>query len=155
MEELDKEEQAELNRTLRSKRKKKKFKNTNKNQRNYIFSFILVLLIFQAYYIFNYFQSEALIMNMQQFIPELNVTSYAESFYRYVENCERMLYMNKSFPLENQHPYHIASINIDRLYAVDSSMHQEHSINVQITNPNYNDVSSLMSHILHRPSTKY
>jgi hypothetical protein len=58
MEEIEKEEQAELNRTLRSKRKKKKFKNTNKNQRNYIFSFIIVILIFQTYYLFNYFMSE-------------------------------------------------------------------------------------------------
>lgn len=65
MEELEKEELAELNRTLRSKRKKKKFKNTNKNQRNYIFSFIIVILIFQAYYLYNYFMSQGLLQDIQ------------------------------------------------------------------------------------------
>ncbi|CAD8157654.1 unnamed protein product [Paramecium octaurelia] len=54
LEELEKEELEELNRTLKSKRKKKKFKNTNKDQRNYIFAFFLIILILEAYFIFNY-----------------------------------------------------------------------------------------------------
>lgn len=83
----------------------------------------------------------------------MNVTSYAESFYRYVDNTERVLYMNSSFPIENQLPYTIATANIDKFYAVDSSMHQEHSINVQITNQLYNDVYLLSN--MYRPSTKY
>lgn len=64
MEDLEKEEQEELNRTLKSKKKKKKFKNTNASQRNFLFIFLVIISILQAYFIFNYFMSEQLMSNL-------------------------------------------------------------------------------------------
>ncbi|CAD8162069.1 unnamed protein product [Paramecium octaurelia] len=137
LEELEKEEQEELNKTLKSKRKKKKFKNTNKDQRNYIFAFVFVILILQAYFIFNYFMSDTLLSNLAQLVPEINATSRAEGFYRFSDNAQRSLYINRSITIENEDSYTIVKQNIDKLYALDSSIHQEHSLNVDITNSMY------------------
>ncbi|CAD8075781.1 unnamed protein product [Paramecium primaurelia] len=139
LEELEKEEQEELNRTLKSKKKKKKFKNTNKDQRNYIFAFFLIILILQTYFIFNYFISDILLSNLAQLVPEINATCRAESFYRFVDNAERSLYLNRNMTLLNEDSYTIVKQNIDKLYALDSSLHQEHSLNVDITNSIYSD----------------
>ncbi|CAD8209105.1 unnamed protein product [Paramecium pentaurelia] len=139
LEELEKEEQEELNKTLKSKRKKKKFKNTNKEQRNYIFAFFFVILLIQAYFIFNYFMSDALLSNLAQLVPEINATSRAEGFYRFADNAQRSLYINRNITIENDDSYIKVKENIDKLYALDSSIHQEHSLNVDITNSIYSD----------------
>ncbi|CAD8203560.1 unnamed protein product [Paramecium pentaurelia] len=144
LEELEKEEQEELNRTLKSKRKKKKFKNTNKDQRNYIFAFFLIILILQAYFIFNYFMSDTLLSNLAQLVPEINATCRAEGFYRFVDNAERSLYINRNMTILNEDSYTIVKSNIDKLYALDSSIHQEHSLNVDITNSIYSDAFKQM-----------
>ncbi|CAD8125809.1 unnamed protein product [Paramecium sonneborni] len=137
LDELEKEELEELNRTLKSKRKKKKFKNTNKDQRNYIFAFFFVILLLQAYFIFNYFISDTLLSNLEQLVPEINATCRAEGFYRFCDNAQRSLYINRNITIENQDAYTIVKQNVDKLYALDSSIHQEHSLNVEITNSIY------------------
>lgn len=139
MEELDKEEQEELNKTLKSKRKKKKFKNTNKDQRNYIFAFVIIILVLQSYFIFNYFMSDQLLANLNQMVPEINATARAESFFRLADNAQRSLYLNRNMTILNLDSYAVCKENINQLYALDSMIHQEHSLNVDITNQVYSD----------------
>ncbi|CAD8126295.1 unnamed protein product [Paramecium sonneborni] len=137
LEDLEKEEQVELNRTLKSKRKKKKFKNTNKEQRNYIFGFFFIMVILQGYFIFNYVMSDILFSNIDQLVVEINATCRAEGFYRFSDNAQRSLYIDRNITIENQDAYLIVKQNVDKLYELDSSIHQQHSLNIDITNSIY------------------
>ncbi|CAD8157650.1 unnamed protein product [Paramecium octaurelia] len=136
---VEKEEQEELNKTLKTRRKKKHFKNTNKDQRNFIFGIFFVLLITQGYFVLNYLLSHTFLMNLDQMIPEINATARAESFYRFVDIGERALFLDRNQTIMNQDAYTIVKNNLNSLYALDSSMHQEHSLNVEITNQIYLD----------------
>ncbi|CAK66138.1 unnamed protein product (macronuclear) [Paramecium tetraurelia] len=135
----EKEEQEELNKTLKTKRKKKKFKNTNKDQRNFIFGIFFVLSVTQGYFVLNYILSNTFLTNLDQMIPEINATARAESFYRFVDIGERALFLDRNQTILNEDAYTIVKNNLNSLYTLDSSMHQEHSLNVEITNQIYLD----------------
>lgn len=45
MDELEKEGQNELNKSMKAKRKRRKYKNTNKEQRNFILGILIFILI--------------------------------------------------------------------------------------------------------------
>ncbi|CAD8075777.1 unnamed protein product [Paramecium primaurelia] len=139
IDDIEKEEQEELNKTLKTKRKKKKFKNTNKDQRNFIFGIFFVLLITQGYFVLNYILSHTFLSNLDQMIPEINATARAESFYRFVDIGERALFLDRNQTIMNQDAYTMVKNNLNALYVLDSSMHQEHSLNVEITNQIYLD----------------
>ncbi|CAK82689.1 unnamed protein product (macronuclear) [Paramecium tetraurelia] len=139
IDDVEKEEQEELNKTLKTRRKKKHFKNTNKDQRNFIFGIFFVLLITQGYFVLNYLLSHTFLSNLDQMIPEINATARAESFYRFVDIGERALFIDRNQTIMNQDAYTIVKNNLNSLYVLDSSMHQEHSLNVEITNQIYID----------------
>ncbi|CAD8157656.1 unnamed protein product [Paramecium octaurelia] len=88
--------------------------------------------------------SDILLTNLAQLVPEINATCRAESFYRFVDNAERSLYLNRNMTILNEDSYTTVKTNIDRLYALDSSIHQEHSLNIDITNSIYSDAFKQM-----------
>lgn len=63
MQELEKQEEDELNKSLMTKTKKKKFKITNRSSQSYIIIFFIIVIIVQVYYVFNYLISESLLSN--------------------------------------------------------------------------------------------
>ncbi|CAD8162073.1 unnamed protein product [Paramecium octaurelia] len=139
MDDIEKENQNELNKQLRAKRKRKKYKNSNKEQRNFTLGILIIILLAQGYFILNYQQSKSFLTDLSQMIPEINATARAESFYRFVDISERSLFLNRNQTIMNQDAYEIVKNNINGLYSLDSSIHQEHSQNVEITSQIYLD----------------
>ncbi|CAD8112156.1 unnamed protein product [Paramecium primaurelia] len=135
----EQDEHKELSRTLKSKRKKKIFKNTNSQHRTQILIITFILFIFQGYFLLNYFLNQVTYTNLKQQIPELNVTARSGSYYRFVDNCERQLFLNREEPILQEDSYSIVINNIQLNYEVDSDLHQEHAKNSEIMNQNYYD----------------
>ncbi|CAD8112154.1 unnamed protein product [Paramecium primaurelia] len=139
MDEIEKENQNELNKQLKAKRKRKKYKNTNKEQRNFTLGILIIILLAQGYFILNYLLSKTFLTDLNQMIPEINATARAESFYRFVDISERSLFLNRNQTIMNQDAYEIVKNNLNGLYSLDSSIHQEHASNIEITSQLYLD----------------
>ncbi|CAD8052528.1 unnamed protein product [Paramecium sonneborni] len=137
--ELEKEEREELNKTLKQRRKKKKYKNSNKELRNLILVTLIFTILFQSYFIIFYFLSSEMLTNLNQMVPEINSTSYCESFYKFVEGAERHVFLNRDISITGIDSYQLLKSGIDALYQIDSYFHQEHSLNVEILNTVYVD----------------
>ncbi|CAD8213536.1 unnamed protein product [Paramecium octaurelia] len=135
----EQDEHKELSRTLKSKRKKKIFKNTNSFHRSQIIIITFILVVFQGYFLLNYFLNQVTYNNLKQQIPELNVTARCSSFYRFVDNCERQLFLNPNEPILLENAYQVVMDNIQQNYDIDSDLHQEHAKNSEIQNSNYYD----------------
>ncbi|CAD8111313.1 unnamed protein product [Paramecium primaurelia] len=135
----EQDQHKELSRTLNSKRKKKIFKNTNSFHRSQILIITFILFTFQGYFLLNYFLNQITYNNLKQQIPELNVTARCGSYYRFVDNCERQLFLNPEEPILLENAYSVVMNNIQLNYEVDSNLHQEHSKNSEIQNSNYYD----------------
>ncbi|CAD8125807.1 unnamed protein product [Paramecium sonneborni] len=130
IEENEKDNINELNKSLKTKRKRKKYKNSNKEQRNFILGILIIVLFAQGYFTLNYLFSKTFLTDLNQMIPEINATARAESFYRFVDISERSLFLNRNLTIMNKDPYEIVK---------NSSIHQEHALNVEITSQIYQD----------------
>ncbi|CAD8126292.1 unnamed protein product [Paramecium sonneborni] len=139
IEDIEKESQNELNKSLKAKRKRRRFKNSNKEQRNFILGILIIILLAQGYFTLNYLLSKNFLTDLNQMIPEINATARAESFYRFVDISERSLFLNRNHTIMNQDSYEIVKNNLNGLYILDSSIHQEHALNVEITSQLYLD----------------
>jgi len=122
------------------RKKRKKFKNSGKSQRNFFFKFLIGAGVIEAYFIYNYFESTQLLSDINNLIGEYNATSMAESFYSFANNAEREMMINNTFPVINSFSLDVAVQNIKSMYALDSSIHQDHSINIKIHSDNYKNV---------------
>jgi PAS domain S-box-containing protein len=122
------------------RKKRKKFKNSGKSQRNFFFKFLIGAGVIEAYFIYNYFESTGLLDDINSLIGEYNATSMAESFYSFANNAERELMINTTFPVINAASLDVAVQNIKSMYSLDSSIHQDHSINIKIHSDNYKTV---------------
>ena len=56
--------ETDINKSLSGKKKKKKYKISKKDFRNYVSSLAFLILIFSAYFIFNFFMSQTLMDNI-------------------------------------------------------------------------------------------
>ncbi|CAD8074133.1 unnamed protein product [Paramecium primaurelia] len=136
----DLEEQAELNKTLKSRKKKKKFINSNQNHKDHILLFVFSVMLLQGYFIFTYFVTQNELNNMNQQIAEFNITTRCEGFYRFCDNSERQLFYNQEIQLLNQKPYEVIKQNVKDMYAYDTSMQQQHALNIDVQNSDYRSV---------------
>ncbi|CAD8173029.1 unnamed protein product [Paramecium pentaurelia] len=107
----DLEEQAELNKTLKSRKKKKKFINSNQNHKDHILLFLNLI--------------------QQQDV---------KVFIDFCDNSERQLFYNQEIQLLNQKPYEVIKQNIKDMYAYDTSMQQQHALNIDVQNSDYRSV---------------
>eukprot|EP01017_Pseudomicrothorax_dubius_P025798 TRINITY_DN2823_c0_g1_i4.p1 TRINITY_DN2823_c0_g1~~TRINITY_DN2823_c0_g1_i4.p1 ORF type:complete len:594 (-),score=139.09 TRINITY_DN2823_c0_g1_i4:141-1922(-) len=114
------------------RKKRKKFKNSGKSQRRFYLNFFAVIVFVEGYFIINYNSSQGLLSNVKQLVTELNTTSMAEGFSAFVNNVERQLIIDPKFPVLGTTSLSVATANIQNIYTLDSTIHQEHSINVQI-----------------------
>eukprot|EP01016_Furgasonia_blochmanni_P027631 TRINITY_DN2910_c0_g1_i2.p1 TRINITY_DN2910_c0_g1~~TRINITY_DN2910_c0_g1_i2.p1 ORF type:complete len:296 (-),score=88.30 TRINITY_DN2910_c0_g1_i2:228-1115(-) len=82
---------------------------------------------------------------MKQLVNEINVTSISGSFFGFVNNAERQLFVDSKYTILNSNAQTVAVNNINELYNLDSQVHQEHSINVNILNEDYkNEFNQVM-----------
>jgi len=81
-----------------------------------------------------------LLSDINSLIGEYNATSMAESFYSFANNAEREMMINNTFPIINSFSLDVAVNNIMSMYSLDSSIHQDHSINIKIHSDNYKNV---------------
>ncbi|CAD8151019.1 unnamed protein product [Paramecium pentaurelia] len=138
-ENIDKEENAQLQKTLKSKRTKKKYKNANKEYRYFIYIIIFILILIQGYFILTYFISGASIENIHTLSIEFNLTARTEQFYRFVEICQRSLFYSRNMSILEKDSYDSVVENQDELYSHNSYMQQLHSLNIDLLQPNYVD----------------
>lgn len=122
------------------KRKKRKFKNSGKSQRKFYLQFLLGAGIIEAYFIYNYFNSVGILTDVDSIIPEINDTSIAEAFYSFSNNAERQLFINSTFPIMTSNtPQTVVTNNVNAMYSLDSEIHQDHSVNINIHSQTYID----------------
>ncbi|CAD8213537.1 unnamed protein product [Paramecium octaurelia] len=139
IDETEREGQNELNKSVKTKRKRRKYKNSNKEQRNFTLGILIFILIAELYFTLNFLMSKTFLTDLNQMIPEINATARAESFYRFVDISERSLFLDRNQTIMNQDSYEIVKNNLNALYGLDSSIHQEHALNVEITSQIYLD----------------
>ncbi|CAK82690.1 unnamed protein product (macronuclear) [Paramecium tetraurelia] len=133
------DEEKELNKSLKSKRRKKLLKNKNSFFRTQFTLAIFLVSTLIGYFILNYFLNQTTYSNLKQQIPELNITARSGSFYRYVDNSERQLFLNRDDPILLQDAYTSVVNNLQQNYDLDSSLHSEHAKNSEICNSDYYD----------------
>ncbi|CAD8065320.1 unnamed protein product [Paramecium sonneborni] len=138
-ENIDKEENAQLQKTLKSKRTKKKYKNANKEYKYFIYIITFILIVIQGYFILTYFLSGATVQNIHTLSGEFNLTARTEQFYRFSEICQRSLFYSRNMSILEKEPYDVIVDNQDELYSHNSYMQQLHSLNIDLLQQNFVD----------------
>jgi len=122
------------------RKKKKKFKNSSRTPTSFFVAFFLMTILVEAYFLYNYITSSNLLNNIDTTIVELNSTSISESFYSFANNAERQLLIDSNIDILGVTSTSVVISNIRKMYALDSLILQEHSINRKIHSDTYNDV---------------
>jgi len=122
------------------RKKKKKFKNSSRTPTSFFVKFLLMTILVEAYFLYNYITSRNLLNNIDTTIIELNSTSVSESFYSFANNAERQLFIDDVTTILGLTPNTVVTSNIQKMYALDSLILQEHSINRKIHSDSYNEV---------------
>lgn len=121
----------------RMRKRRRKAKNNNKNHKS-IFPIVLsVSLLIAAYFGFNFYRSYELQNDDSKMVKEINATISAESYFYYVYNAQVQLYTNNTQTILKRSPIEIIDENISNMFELDSIIHEEHSKNIDIHNPNY------------------
>jgi len=122
------------------RKKKKKFKNSSRTPTSFFVKFLLMTVIVEAYFLYNYITSSNLLNNIDTTIVELNSTSVSESFYSFANNAERQLFIDSTLKILSSDAKTVVTSNIQKMYKLDSLILKEHSINRKIHSDTYNSV---------------
>jgi len=57
------------------------------------------LIILNCYFIYTYFLDTQRLKNTSVLLKELNTTATSETIFAFVDNAQRMLYINNTFPI--------------------------------------------------------
>lgn len=121
-------------------KRKKNFKTNWKTNKCFLFMIIGFGLVLEAYFIFNYYQNKQLLSNLQSLKMEINATTAATSFFYFTSNTQAMMFLNHSQPVLNRGSEGIVQDNINNMFELDSTIHEQHSINVGIHSESYKTV---------------
>mmetsp|Transcript_18943 Transcript_18943/g.16340 ORF Transcript_18943/g.16340 Transcript_18943/m.16340 type:complete len:108 (+) Transcript_18943:4162-4485(+) len=84
--------------------------------------------------------NKGLLDDITDMIIEINSTAVADPFYSFVNNAERQLFIDPTFPVaSSDDPFEVSQENIKEMYNLDSEIHQQHSINIKIHSTRYKD----------------
>ena len=106
-------------------------------QNKFLLSLLLGSLLMMAYFIATYWITTATIKQMNSLTDEINSTSIAEPFYVFTDNAQRQMIFNNSYLILNNDPEVLTDSNIASLFALDGSIHQQHSQNIAILGSYY------------------
>jgi hypothetical protein len=121
-------------------KRKKNFKTNWKTNKCFLFMIIGYGLILEAYFVFNYYQNRQLMTNLQSLKMEINATSAATSFFYFTSNTQAMMFLNYTQPVLSRTSEGIVQDNINNMFELDSTIHEQHSINVGIHSESYKTV---------------
>lgn len=126
-------------------KRKKNFKTNWKTNKCFLFLIVGFGCILESYFIFNFYQNKTILQNIQSLTKEINATSAATSFFYFTANTQAMLFLNNSQPVLSRHSEDIVKDDINNMFELDSTIHEEHSINVGIHSDDYkNTYNNLM-----------
>ncbi|EGR34069.1 PAS domain S-box family protein [Ichthyophthirius multifiliis] len=99
---------------------------------------LIGIIIFEVYFIANYFLTQNLFKNIYQYIPEMNYTMYAESLYSFTDNVQRRIFIDPKAHTLDKDSIQVCLQNIRDLFKLDSDILYEHSQNINIHSQQYN-----------------
>ncbi|EAS07526.3 PAS domain S-box protein (macronuclear) [Tetrahymena thermophila SB210] len=121
------------------KKRKRKFKNSSMNFKQICLGLLSGAIIIEAYFFFNYFITYQLMNSNNQLVQELNATSYSEAFFLFADNSQRQLFYDQKTKIFGTDPSAYTTQTLNQLYQLDSSVHQEHALNINVHNSAYNN----------------
>ena len=108
-----------------TRKKKRKFKNSGKGQQKLFLYFIVVALIIEAIFLYNFLSTDKILQNVSALTPEIKATIAATSFYSFVNNVLRQLLIDQTFPiLNNSSPIQVVIDNTRDMYNLDTLINQ-------------------------------
>lgn len=120
-------------------KRKKNFKTNWKTNKCFLFMIIGYGLILEAYFIFNFYQNKSILSNMQSLTTEINATTAAQSYFYFTANTQSILFLNETIPVQQRSSNDVVKDNINNMFELDSTIHEEHSINVGIHSDSYKE----------------
>ncbi|CAD8188241.1 unnamed protein product [Paramecium pentaurelia] len=112
------------------KKKKKKFKNTTKAPIRFYIQVILIAGFMEAYFIMQLVLQKQNLSDVRQLIYEANSTIMAEGFYAFCNNVQQAVLIDSTLEVQSQPAVQTQYDNLYRLYQLDSTIHKEHSSNI-------------------------
>ncbi|CAD8108800.1 unnamed protein product [Paramecium sonneborni] len=113
------------------KKKKKKFKNTTKAPIKFYIQVILIAGFMEAYFIMQLVLQKQNLSDFRQLIYEANSTIMAEGFYAFCNNVQQTVLIDSYQEVQSKPAVQIQYQNLYRLYQLDSTIHKEHSANIE------------------------
>jgi cell division protein FtsL len=120
-------------------KRSKKFKNNWKTNKFFIFLIVVYGLVLEGYFIFNYYQNGVILSNVKTVVKELKFTTSARAYFYLTANTQGILLMDPMKKVMSQDTVAKVQSNINTIFELDSTIHEEHSINVGIHNNDYKD----------------
>jgi hypothetical protein len=121
-------------------KRKKNFKTNWKTNKCFLFLIVGYGLILESYFIFNFYQNKNILKDVKSLTKEINATSAAKSFFYFTSNTQAMMFLNNSQPVLSRKSEDIVKDNINNMFELDSTIHEEHSINVGIHSEDYKGI---------------
>ena len=125
-------------------KRKKNFKTNWKTNKCFLFLIIGFGSVLEAYFIFNFYQNKSVLKDVKSLTKEINATSAAKSFFYLTANTQGMLFLNENMTVQNQVSSNLVKDNINNMFELDSTIHEEHSINVGIHSEDYKEIYNNM-----------
>ena len=96
-----------------SKRRRKKFKNTRKSHKGFFFVFVILTLLLEAPFAYNFYASGVVMSKAKDITLEFNSTSMAELFIAFSNNVQRQLFINANLPIIDDSVLTVAARNVE------------------------------------------
>lgn len=125
-------------------KRKKNFKTNWKTNKCFLFLIVGFGLILESYFIFNFYQNKAVLKDVKSLTKEINATSAAKSFFYFTANTQGMLFIDETQTVQSQNSSNLVKDNINNMFELDSTIHEEHSINVGIHSEEYKEIYNNM-----------
>jgi len=122
------------------RKKRKHFKNSGRSQKAFFFKFIVLAVLIEAYYIYNFVSVDILLGNISEQLIEFNATSTAEPFYSYSSNSLRRIFIDNITTITNRPPLEVATTNNKAMYDLDAEILHLHAINRNIHTSEYSQI---------------
>jgi len=122
------------------RKKRKHFKNSGRSQKAFFSKFIILAVLLEGYYIYNFISVDVLLGNISEQLIEFNATSTAEPFYSYSNNALRRIFIDNITTITNLAPLNVATANNKAMYDLDAEILHLHAINRNIHTSEYSDI---------------
>jgi PAS domain S-box-containing protein len=142
-EDLDKTQQGESSSNLHEfipRKKRKHFKNSGRSQKAFFFKFIVLAVLIEGFFIYNYVSVDVLLADVSEQLIEFNATSTAQSFYSFSNNALKQIFIDSTIPVKNAISFNVATINNKAMYDLDAEILHLHAINRNIHSNDYSEV---------------